>query len=577
MNYTETDECKQEDTFEHTQPASVLRDFVEKCTVMVSALYQQYSPGASGLFANSKEVVIHGGQFVNQNCTKSDNDGFEMLQKHVSPAAIYDARYDDTLLTCHPGTRESVLKEIFDWVNQTSSDRETWILWLKGAAGSGKTTISRSVVKLCQENNIPVATYFFCHADTSRNLITTVVSTIVYQIIQLIPEAKFDITRTIDSNPLIFDQSFEYQLDMLVVKPLQKICGHISGVPWNLLLLLDGLDECTKSKDSQVLLVHAMAKYLAAQSSHIVILISSREERHLTMAFNTTTVDNLLHRLSLDNNYAPDHDIRRYLDDSFDEIKKTHPARNHIDRSWPTSPQINDILSESSGQFIYASVVVKFVASPYSHPPDQLKTILEGHNNQCNPLSTPFEELDKLYCHIFSQVDETAISLVLRILAYAIQNRISAVSLISYNLNISTTAIYTALAGLASIVECRDDQIVFLHASLPKFLLNSLRSKKYCINTVENQDTDQLDRKRRREGDDYASITRDSVKRLKRDARLTENGILTENNLQRNPRRQTGSERVSRKLRCHMDHPAENIHHFFALVPQRKSFFPTKH
>lgn len=484
---------------------------------------------------------------LNTEMTYLEDNGFEMLQKYVSLAAIYDSRYKDTQSTCHPRTRDSVLEEIFSWVNQASSDREKWILWLKGAAGSGKTTISRSLVKLCQGNNIPVATYLFCRTDPSRNTITTVVSTIAYQIIQLIPESKFFITRTIESNPLIFDQSFEYQLDMLVIKPLHQICGNASGVPWNLLLLLDGLDECINGRDSQVLLIHAVVKYLAAQSPQIVILISSREERHLTMAFNATTVDNILLRLSLDNKYAPDRDIRRYLDDSFDEIKKTHPARNHIDRGWPDPSQIDDILSESSGQFIYASIVIKFVESPYSHPPDQLKAILESHNDQCGPMSTPFEELDKFYDHIFSQVDENSIGLAIRILAYSILKNVSSASQISSYLKISTTAIYTALAELASIVECRDNQIVLLHASLPKFLLNSSRSKQYCIDTVHlNQPSK---RKRSREEDNHGSRTRDSVKRHKSDTQHTEKGILSEKNLQIKQQQEPGGNRASRKLR----------------------------
>ncbi|KJA17110.1 hypothetical protein HYPSUDRAFT_93641, partial [Hypholoma sublateritium FD-334 SS-4] len=144
---------------------------------------------------------------------------------------------------CHPHTRESVLNDIYNWINGTGV-RDTWILWLKGAAGSGKTTISRSIVKLCAENNIPVAKYFFRRTDPLCNTIATLVSTIAYQIIQLVPETKPIITQTIDCNPLIFNQSLEYQLEMLVIKPLQQIYGHASGAPWKLLVILDGIDEC---------------------------------------------------------------------------------------------------------------------------------------------------------------------------------------------------------------------------------------------------------------------------------------------------------------------------------------------
>ncbi|KJA17109.1 hypothetical protein HYPSUDRAFT_206472 [Hypholoma sublateritium FD-334 SS-4] len=218
-----------------------------------------------------------------------------------------------------------------------------------------------------------------------------------------------------------------------------------------------------------------------------VLVISSREERHLTMAFNSTNIDNVLYRLSLDSDYTSDQDIRRYLIDSFDEIKKTHPARNHIDRGWPAPSQIDDLLSESSGQFIYASAVVNFISSPYSHPPDQLEAVLESRSCRYSP-STPFEELDKLFFHIFSQVDKNIIDLSIRILGYIILKNITSTSLISSALDIPTTVIYTALAGLTSIIEFRDDHIVFRHASLLKFLLDVSRSKQYCISSVGNHD-----------------------------------------------------------------------------------------
>lgn len=263
--------------------------------------------------------------------------------------------------------------------------------------------------------------------------------------------------------------------------------------------MLDGLDQCTGGKDSQVLLIHAVAKYLAAQSPLIIILISSREERHLTMAFNTTTVDNILLRLTLDERYATYHDIRVYLQDKFNEIKATHPCRDLIDDNWPTSSDIEAILSESSGQFIYATVVLNFVSCPYSYPPDQLKIILENQSNQYGP-STPFDELDRLYHHIFSQVDEDTMRVAVRILEHVVLEKVSSVSSISSSLSVSTPAIYTALAGLASIIEFRDGQIIFLHVSLSNFLLNRSRSKQYCVIPIDNRSMNRFKRCRPESG-----------------------------------------------------------------------------
>ena len=47
---------------------------------------------------------------------------------------------------CLPGTRTEVLEQIMDWI---FSDTEENILWLRGVAGSGKSTISMTIAEFC--------------------------------------------------------------------------------------------------------------------------------------------------------------------------------------------------------------------------------------------------------------------------------------------------------------------------------------------------------------------------------------------------------------------------------------------
>ncbi len=43
------------------------------------------------------------------------------------------------------------------------------------------------------------------------------------------------------------------------------------------------------------------------------------------MAFDSREMTGILKQLPLDDNYGADEDIRHFLDDSFNEIKQTHP------------------------------------------------------------------------------------------------------------------------------------------------------------------------------------------------------------------------------------------------------------
>ena len=130
------------------------------------------------------------------------------------------------------------------------------------------------------------------------------------------------------------------------------------------------------------------------------------------MAFNARDMDSILKQMPLDNNYQAAEDIHRFLVDSFDNIKLTHPLRNYLKPEWPSAEHLQEIVNKSSGQFVYASVVMKFVSVPSSSPSTQLD-IVRGLRPAGR--ATPFAELDALYRHIFLQVED--ITTVLMMLA----------------------------------------------------------------------------------------------------------------------------------------------------------------
>ncbi|KJA20943.1 hypothetical protein HYPSUDRAFT_103369, partial [Hypholoma sublateritium FD-334 SS-4] len=257
---------------------------------------------------------------------------------------------------CHAHTREAVLEELFDWI-VGNVPREAWIAWLSGAAGAGKSAICQSIAEICIQRGVKVASFFFFRTDDTRNTIDPVVATLAYQVIQLLPETKDIIIQAIESHPLIFEQTFETQLDVLIVTPIRRL--HASDPSLALLLIIDGIDECA-DKRTQMDLIHTFGKLLRNRDLPLTILFGSRRESHLQMAFNRKEVAGVLKQLLLDDNYHADDDIRKFLLDQFDDIKQTHPQRKRLGSAWPAAEHVQQIVEKSSGQFIYASVVVKF-------------------------------------------------------------------------------------------------------------------------------------------------------------------------------------------------------------------------
>ena len=353
-----------------------------------------------------------------------------------------------------------------------------WIMWMNGAAGAGKSAIARSIVDLCVEQKIIIARFFFFRTDNSRNTIDTLVATLAYQIIQLLPETKKHIVEAIESNPLVFQQTFEAQVDLLVVRPLLLL--RISDPAWTLFLIVDGVDECD-GKDTQMSLIRTMAKLLRSKNVPVIVLFGSRRESQLLMAFDSREMTGILKQLPLDDNYRADEDILRFLNDSFDEIKQTHPFRKRLAADWPSPDHIQEIVEKSSGQFIYASVVIKFLLSPSANPSIRLD-IIRG----LRPTGrlTPFAQLDALYRHIFLQVDDLPTTLAF--LAYYIFGRSDGLSIASYFFELEEPEVESMFVPLASVILCdvEANKIIFHHASLPDFLRNEARSGAYCINTL---------------------------------------------------------------------------------------------
>ena len=224
------------------------------------------------------------------------------------------------------------------------------------------------------------------------------------------------------------------------------------------------------------MLVRTISDFVSEKAVPLIVMFSSRAESHLKMAFNSSQINDVLQRLHLDNDYLAADDIRLFLNHSFTEIKKMHVFKSSIDHDWPAPSLIQEIVDKSSCQFIYASVVVKFISSPRHHPVQQLE-IVRG----LRPAGglAPFAQLDALYQHIFSQVQD--LSRVTAILAVAILSNFPYITHLCSMLDISEDDIDVAIADLTSLVSNNAGEVAFLHASLPDFLLDQSRAHRYYI------------------------------------------------------------------------------------------------
>ncbi|KJA29541.1 hypothetical protein HYPSUDRAFT_210474 [Hypholoma sublateritium FD-334 SS-4] len=408
-------------------------------------------------------------------CADAD-DGFKHLQAHVATTA-FDSNDSVDAPKCHPHTRQAVLDDIMRCIEKRIKD----VLWLNGAAGAGKSAIGRSIVERCLSLGIPIARFFFFRTDSTRNGLNPVVATLAYQLMESIPELQSIIIPRIQADALIFNKSLETQFETLIFGPLLQLQKESSRKQKTLVFLLDGVDECT-GHGEQVKLIQIITKFIKKQAFPLIAFFGSRVENQLYTEFRSPALSDILLQLPLDTDYRADRDILILLNESFTTIRSTHPfGRELRESNWPAQADIAKILQKASGQFIYASVVIKFISDPNQHPAQQLKIVL---GLRPSGSLTPFAQLDALYRHIFSQVvDIQATSFVLAWQMFTRPLTWTSDALQIMCGTMTRAEIKVALAVLTPVLTYDMDRnhVEFLHASLPDFLVDSDRSQVYHI------------------------------------------------------------------------------------------------
>ncbi|KAF9559629.1 hypothetical protein CPC08DRAFT_597855, partial [Agrocybe pediades] len=141
------------------------------------------------------------------------------------------------------------------------------------------------------------------------------------------------------------------------------------------LVVIDGLDECSANIDSQRDLLFTLQE-VTSSTSLIRFLVCSRPESHLNSAFSSPRMATISYKIFLDDDYSAREDIALYLEDKFREIKEGHVFKHKLPTTWPSPDIIWDLANKSSGQFIYASTVIRYVESPKHRPNQRLDAIL---------------------------------------------------------------------------------------------------------------------------------------------------------------------------------------------------------
>ena len=371
---------------------------------------------------------------------------------------------------CLPGTRESVLQNIMLWAKNPQGQT---VYWLNGLAGTGKSTIAQSFAEMVSKEGILGAS-FFCSRDyLNRQQLQNIFPTIAHQLACHYPHLQTHIINMIKQDPTIAHSSLISQLENLLVNPLSR--EKVSCV-----IVIDALDECIDNQPASAIL--SVLGQFARQLPLVKFFITGRPELRIRTGFRLPLMEPitqifLLHQVESSN---VNMDIQLYLREKLTAVAKQR-SDVELPSPWPCESEIMALTKKSSGLFIFASTLVRFIESEYHEPHKRLQLILYKAN------STMYEGragIDSLYSqillHAFSGISEQEVfDNVRRVLGAVVLafNPLSRWEL-SILLGIPTTLISTTLRHLHSVILISSDKfkkIRIFHKSFPDFLQDHTR------------------------------------------------------------------------------------------------------
>jgi hypothetical protein len=301
------------------------------------------------------------------------------LKLHSADGAAFNHRTWEHHPLCLPNTRVDLLQQIITW---SENPNAACIFWLNGMAGTGKSTIARTIACTCANQKRLGASFFFSRGRGDLSNATKFFTTLAAQLAHTLPALKPYICRAIAENPDISQRVLREQWKHLIFQPLSNLKALQSQL---LIFVIDALDECDNENDTQLIL-RLLAESKTLKTVRLRIFVTSRPETPIRCGFRDIPEahqDFVLHTIP---QHIIEHDISIFLHQELEKIRK----ENDLSGGWPDENRIELLCQKSGGLFIYASTACRFIQDD---PEECLSLLLEdGH-----------QELDDMYTEIMSR------------------------------------------------------------------------------------------------------------------------------------------------------------------------------
>lgn len=306
--------------------------------------------------------------------------------------AAFDSHADENEPRCHSDTRTDILQDIAQWAEAPDGK---CIYWLYGAAGTGKSTVSRTVAHNFETQGRLSASFFFKRGEGDRSNASMFFSTIAAQLAIKLPGMVSPIASALEAEPGITEKAMETQCDKLILQPLSLLWLSSPAERYQAIIVIDALDECKGDTHVQTIL-GLLSRLRAVKGIDMRIFVTSRPELPIRLGFGRIDIDVhkdvALHEVP---EHIIDHDLRIVLASGLEHVREQHS----IPPCWPGQDKLESLVRITRPLFIHAATVCRYVSDTFlGSPEDLLESILQPQGN------SSFSDLGATYRPVLHQL-----------------------------------------------------------------------------------------------------------------------------------------------------------------------------
>jgi hypothetical protein len=268
-------------------------------------------------------------------------------------------------------------------------------------AGTGKSTISRTVAQKFAEKGDLGASFFFKRGEGDRGHAGLFITTIATQLVQKLPSLAPHVQNAIKADPVISSKALRQQFETLVLQPLGKIRTDPQRSS-RVVIVIDALDECDQEEDVRII-IRLLSRVKHITSVQLKFFLTSRPELPIRLGFKD--ISGRYEGLALHQIPEPvvKEDISTFLEYELamirDDYNKSVTPNRQLPADWPGQTNVQILVGMAIPLFIFAITICRFISDrKCGQPKDQLAKVLKYKTK------SQASKLDATYLPVLNQL-----------------------------------------------------------------------------------------------------------------------------------------------------------------------------